>query len=352
MNKILKVLFACSIVTAGILFHSSCNTPTETEETADETEKSYPVETQVINYQIITRTLEYSSDLLAFKEVNYAPSQPARIKKIYVDVGDRVHTGKLLAVMDNTQLTQALSQLESAKSSFRRIDTLYSLGSISEQQYEQAKTQYEVALSNVEFLRENTKLVSPITGIVTEKYYESGELYTAAPNPQTGKSAIVSLMQIHPLKAVVYIPQSYFPQIKEGMEVELSSAIFPDKTFKASVYKKYPVIEKATRSFKTELKINNPKEQLRPGMSADIVLKLKQDSALMVPANAVLKQEGTNNRYIFVNNQGKAKQVYVKTGKRENDLVEITASELLPGSELITEGHSNLLNGYKIKVRK
>jgi membrane fusion protein, multidrug efflux system len=317
-----------------------------------DTKKVYPVRIQKIRKQNIERTLEYTANLVAFEEINYAPASPGRIHKINVEVGDRVKKGQLLVEIDKTQLTQALTQLSSAQSSFERIDTLYKLGSISEQQYEQAETQYELARSNVNFLKENTTLLSPINGIVTGKYFENGEFYSGTPNTAAGKAAVISLMQINPLKAVVSISEMYFPDIKKGMKASVSADVYPDEIFEGSIYKVYPTIDKYTRTFQTEILIGNNSEQLRPGMFARIEIRLGEAKALVVPAISILKQEGTNNRYVFINENGVAKQVDVKLGKRFDDKVELISKDIQEGMELIVNGQANLIDGSKVKVVK
>ena len=214
---------------------------------------------------------------------------------------------------------QAMIQLENAKYNFEKIDTLYQLGSIPEQQYKQTKTQYELARANVEFLKENTTLVSPINGIVSGKYYENGEMYSGAPNTQAGKAAVLSLMQINPLKAIVNISQTYYPDIKKGMQATISTDIYPGKVFYGKVLKIHPTINSNTRTFQVEISVKNNSEILRPGMFTNIQMELKDEEVLVVPAIAVLKQEGTNKRYIFINENGLAKQMEVKLGKRIDD---------------------------------
>jgi RND family efflux transporter MFP subunit len=315
-----------------------------------ETERTFPVTVTPIALQTIDQTIEYTADLKAFEEVHYAPAAPGRINKIYVEIGSQVTKGQKLAEMDQTQLVQARTQLANAKFNFSRIDTLYQLGSISEQQYEQAKTQYELATSNVEYLTENTTLVSPINGIVTAKYYENGELYSGAPNTPAGKAAIVSLMQINPLKAFVSVAQSYFPEITTNQQAVVTTGIYPDKEFHGKVYRIHPTIDAATRTFQVEILVENDTRILRPGMFVNIDLTLQEAEAVVVPAISVLKQEGTNNRYVFLAENGIARQVQVEIGKRIDDKLELKANGIKPGAQLIVKGQANLMNGSKIKI--
>ena len=85
-------------------------------------------------------------------------------------------------------------------------------------------------------------------------------------------------------------------------------------------------------------------------MYSVIELELNREKALVVPAIAVLKQEGTNNRYIFINENGTARQLQVKIGRRFDEKVELIANGVQEGLDLIVEGQASLLNGSRIKV--
>jgi membrane fusion protein, multidrug efflux system len=78
------------------------------------------------------------------------------------------------------------------------------------QQYDQLKTQYDVARSNVDFLKENTRLVAPFSGVISGRYFEPGELYSGAPNTQAGKAAVLSIVQIDRLKPLLPSPKVIF----------------------------------------------------------------------------------------------------------------------------------------------
>lgn len=352
----MKSIINIGMFLMALVFIVSCEQPNsaeaENENEGANRERIFPVKTAKIQKETITRTLNYTANIVAFKEIYYAPAAPGRINKIHVEIGSRVKKGDLLVEMDRTQLNQAKTQLENARFNFQRIDTLYQLGSISEQTYEQTKTQYELAKSNVNFLIENTTLSSPIDGVVTGKYFENGEMYSGAPNTPVGKAAVIALMQINPLKAIVSISQQYFSAVKEGMEADVQVDPLPGKTFKGKVYKVYPTIDPYTRTFQVEVTIDNDNKILRPGMFGDIEIVLKDEETLLVPAIAILKQEGTNNRYVFVHENGTARQIEVTIGERINDKVELKADEIKSGMELIVQGQANLLNGSKVKVVK
>jgi RND family efflux transporter MFP subunit len=343
MKKILFAAFALAITV------SSCS---QKEKPNAKTSESKPEVVKVITLseQTIARTIEYQSTLEPYEEIHFAPAAPGRIESINVEVGDRVSKGQLLVQMDRTQLHQAEIQLKNLATDFRRLDTLQKVGSVAKQQYDQLKTQYEIAQSNVDFLKENTRLVSPFNGIVSGKYFEQGEMYSAVPNTAAGKAAILSLVQIDKLKAMVNISENFFPRIKSGMPAVVTSDIYPDKTFEGKVTLVHPTINAGSRTFQVEITINNPSTQLRPGMYSRVTLNPGETKALLLPALAILKMQGSNERYLFIEENGIAKRISVTLGQRINDNVEVISDQLSQGAKVIISGQARLLDGMKVQV--
>lgn len=313
-------------------------------------EKVINVKTQELKLDTLSRDLEFVLNLLPQDELYLAPTTPGRIEQIKVDIGDHVRKGQLLVQMDKTQLTQAKIQLEQLEVDFQRISALHESNSISQQQYDQMKTQLAVTQKNVKYLEENTTLLAPYSGVITGRYYENGELYSGAPNTQVGKAAIVTLQKINSLKAEVNISETYFPQIKKGEELLITSKVYPDVEFKGKIQRIHPVVDQMTRSFKVELTVANDDLKLRPGMFSKALLILEEEPAIVVPAISVLQQEGTNNRYLFKNENGVAKRVNIKIGKRFDDRLEVISDKIQVGDQLVVVGQSLLSNGDKVKV--
>jgi membrane fusion protein, multidrug efflux system len=310
-----------------------------------------PVRTVGLNFIEISRRITYNANLQAFREVYLASASPGRIERVYVEAGTSVSHGQLLVEMDKTQLRQAQVQLQSIEKDYRRLDTLRRAGSVPQQQYDQMRTQYELALSNVEFLKENTELMAPFSGTVSGKYYENGEMFSGAPNTPAGKAAILSVVQTSRLKALVSVSERYYPHIHTGMPVRLSSDVYHGEIFNGSVISIYPTIDPVTRSFTIELAVPNSDEKLRPGMFARASIELDQVNAFVVPAIAVLKLQGSNERFVFLEKDGRAKRVVVETGDRFDDQVEIVSDEINPGDNLIIAGQARLLDGIEVVVQ-
>jgi membrane fusion protein, multidrug efflux system len=322
------------------------------QETGNELPDKEPVKVMELQYQTISRSVEYPANLIAYEEVHLAPASPGRIEEIHAEVGDRVIKGDLLVQMDRTQLHQAQVQLKNLETDFRRLDTLAKYGSIAEQQYDQLQTQYEVAQSNVEFLSENTRLTSPFNGVITGRYFEPGELYSGAPNTQAGKAAVLSIAQIDRLKAIVSLSENYFPMVKNGMKTTIFTDTYKGREFTGRLFLVHPTIDPVNRTFNVEVLIDNSKRELRPGMFSRVTFNLDEIEAILVPAIAVLKMQGSNERYLFTASGGKANRISVRIGERYDDKIEVFSDELEPGDRIIVSGQGRLLDEAPIEVVK
>ncbi len=342
IKKTLLGIMALAVLT-------SCGAKKNNDSMVQEEEK-IPVRVQKLEKMVVSRTLDYTANLQADEQVFYAPASAGRIHKIYVEVGDRVKKGQLLVEMDKTQLVQAEAQFENIKTEYNRAVQLKKTNSISQQAYDQAVTQYEMNKANLEFLRENTRMIAPFDGVVTGKYFENGEIYSGGAFGGASKPSIIALEKINPLKAYVNLSEQYFLQVKEGTSVSLKSAIFPDRTFEGKVKIVYPTIDPASRTFSVEVQIPNAKEELRPGMYATMNFAVNQTEAMVAPAIAILKLQGSNARYAFLNRDGRAKRVDITLGKRFEDKVEISSPDIKEGDELVVVGQGRLVDGSLLDV--
>lgn len=350
--KLLNILPVTLLLVAGI---SGCSSRNESKVSGAESPgadslRMERVRVMTLDDQVIGKVIEYSSTLKANEEVHLVPSGPGRIDQIFVEVGSRVRKGDPLVQMDQTQLQQATIQLKNLETDFKRLDTLQKVGSVTRQQFDQISTQVEIARTNVGFLMENTRLKAPFDGVISGKYFEDGEMYSGAPNTGTGKAAILSIVQINPLKAMVSIPETYFPLVIQGMKTVISCDIYPGESYTGEIIRKYPTIDPATHSFQVEIRVANPGEKLRPGMFSRVVLELGEVQAMVVPSLAVLKMQGSNERYVFIEQQGAARRLSVDIGQRFDDQVEIISPELKQGDHLIIAGQARLIDGARVEV--
>ena len=344
--KFYKVLILAAALLAGCSQEGK-----KGEATADATGKKEIVRVMELQPQIVARSVEYPATLLPYEEVHLAPAAPGRIEKIYADVGDRIAAGTTLVQMDRTQLHQAEVQLKNLETDFYRLDTLSKYGSIAQQQYDQLKAQYDIARSNVEFLQENTRLVAPFNGVISGRYFEPGEMYSGAPNTQAGKAAVLSIVRIDNLKVETSLSEKYFPLVKKGMETGIKLDVYPDQSFTGKVNRIHPTISPLDRTFKVEIVVNNREGNLRPGMFARVNFDLDEEEAILLPGMAVLKMQGSNDRYLFVEKNGMAQRIAVTIGKRYDDNLEVFSDELQPGDRVVVKGQARLVDGVQVEVR-
>lgn len=333
-----------AIATVALVMGTIVGCGGETTDTANavQTEKIEKVETLTLSKEMVARELELSSTLEGYESMSVAPSLTGKIEHIYVEVGSRVNKGQLLIRMDQNQLNTTRISLNSAQTEFNRVEALKESGSVSQQVYDQTKAQLDNLKQSESFLEENTFVKAQFSGVIAAKNYEDGELYAGTP--------ILTLTQINTLKAIVNIPESYFPLVKKGMKVDVTSDIYPNEIFPATIEIVYPTIDAASHTFQAKVRIPNNSEKIRPGMFAKAKLAIGEVETMVVPYNAVLKLQGSNNRYVFLDRDGVAKRVDVVLGQRFDDRVEVISDEIKEGDKIVVVGQARLIDGIKLDV--
>ena len=308
-----------------------------------EAERVEVVGTMILENHEIERVLNISTNLQGYLTQNVAPSLTGKIEHIFVEVGDRVKEGDMLVRMDQNQYLTSKIQLANLEVEMGRLEALLATGSVSQQTYDQTKVGYDQLKQNLSFLEKNTYVKAPFEGVIAAKTYEDGELYGGQP--------IVVLTQVKKLKALIAVPETYYPLIKEGMKLTVKSDIYPEQTFAATIEVVYPTIDAASHTFQCKVVIPNASEKLRPGMYVTTTLGLGKENTIVVPYQSVEKLIGSNERFVFINENGYAKRVSVKLGQRFDENIEIIAPEIQPGVEYIHKGQSKLVDGVKIEVK-
>ncbi|MDD3063345.1 MAG: efflux RND transporter periplasmic adaptor subunit [Massilibacteroides sp.] len=337
--KAYKRLFLFPMVV--VLFLTSCSG--EKKEVTTEDEKPR-VKIETVTVQSVDQIQEFTATVEANISNNIAPQAHGRIQKLLVEVGDHVKVGQILATMDETVLKQTKIQLDNQELEFKRIDELYKVGGASKSNWDALKTQLEVTRASYNNLKENSRLESPISGIVTARNYDSGDMYSGA-NP------IYTVEQIRPVKLMVNVSESYFTYVKKGQEVEVTMDVYPGEKFSGKVTLVYPTIDASTRTFPVELKIDNANEKVRPGMFARVTLSFGTLDHVVVPDLAVVKQAGSGDRYVYVYKNGKVSFEKVVLGRRMGDRYEII-SGLSDGDQVVVSGQTRLVNGIDVEVVK
>lgn len=310
--------------------------------TTEEQERVEQVRTTVLQPREIEREISVSTNLQGYLTVNVAPSLTGKIEHIFCEVGDDVKKGQALVTMDQTQYKTTKISLANLETERNRIQQLLRTGSATQQQFDQIDAQYSSTKEQLDFLAVNTYCKAPFAGVISAKNYEDGELYSGQP--------IVVLTLIDKLKALVAVPENYFPKFKPGMKLNLTSEIYPGKVFPATVEVVYPTIDASSHTFQVKIVISNDKKLLRPGMYVTTTIGLGKANTIVAPYQAVEKLVGANDRYVFLNDNGRAKRVAVELGQRFDQDIEIIAPEIVPGVEMVVVGQHKLVDGVKLNV--
>ncbi|SCD21154.1 RND family efflux transporter [Proteiniphilum saccharofermentans] len=272
---------------------------------------------------------------------NIAPAMGGRIREIRVDVGSQVRRGQALVTMDKANLSQQQTQVATLKRDYERYKELYEVGGISKQQLDQAKTQLDVAEYALNNLDENTTLTSPVNGVVTARNYDPGDV--------AGQSPILTIESINPVKVKVNVSESYYSQVVKGMPVEVQVDALGGEVFQGSVSLIHPTLDPVSHTFTVEISVPNGDQRLRPGMFARVKMNFGTNERPLLSDRAVLKQVGSNDRYVFVEKDGKAIYTLVQLGVRINDKYEIV-SGLNDGDKVIVQGNTGLIDGVEVEV--
>ena len=292
----------------------------------------------------IPQTETYTATVESDLKNNIAPNTPYRIEKIYVDVGDPVRKGQVLVQLDASNLQQLKLQLENQKIEFNRTAQLYQVGGASKAEYDNAKLQLDVFSTQLKQLMENTQLVAPINGVVTVRNYDNGDMYSNA-------KPILTIEQTNPVKVMVNISEVYYKDIYKGMPIDIQLDAYGDETFYGKVTIVYPTIDLDTHTFPVEVTINNADQRVRPGMFARATVNFGSKNHVLVPDEALVKQIGAGDRYVYVYKDGKVSYNKVHLGKHIGTKYEILDG-VNSGDEVVIAGQSRLANGKEVEVVK
>ena len=301
------------------------------------------VEVAVAQARLVPQESVYASTVEAYAVNNIMPQSGGRIRKINVEVGDYVQRGQVLAEMDRLQLDQLELQVKNDEIEYERLKSLYEEGGVSKSDFETAELGYKVRKSNYNNVKENTILRSPITGYVSARNFDKGDMF--------GMSApIFTVQQVVPVKLLVGVSESEYTKVKKGDKVSLTVDAIPGKTFQGKIERLYPTIDAVTHTFKAEVVVPNADKVLRPGMYARVTVNFGDRKSVIVPDKCLVKQEGTGTRFIYVlGEDSTVSYIPVTVGRHMGAEYEIVAG-LQDGQKVVVKGQAALKDGMKVNV--
>lgn len=301
------------------------------------------VEVAIAQAREVPQENTYAASVQAWAVNNIMPQSGGRIRKVNVEVGDYVVKGQVLAEMDRLQLEQMELQVQNDEIEYERLKGLYEEGGVSKSDFETAELGYKVRRTNLNNLRENTILRSPINGYVTARNFDAGDMFSLS-------APLFVVQQVTPVKLLVGISESEYTKVAKGDEVSLTVDALPGRTFTGKVERLHPTMDAGTHTFKAEVRVPNTDRVLRPGMYARVTVNFGTRRSVVVPDQALVKQEGTGTRFIYVlQEDGTVRYLPVKTGRHIGTEYEITEG-LQDGQTIVVKGHTALRDGVKVNV--
>ena len=301
------------------------------------------VETYTASFMDVPQEDTYSSTVQAYAVNNVVPQSGNRIAKVYVEVGDFVSKGQVLAEMDAVGLTQSALKLANDSTELARLRGLFQAGGISQSDFEAVELAYKVSKSSYDNLLENTVLRAPMGGVITARNYDSGDMYAMA-------SPIYVVQQITPVKILVGISETDYTRVKKGDVVTITADAIPGRTFEGKVNRLYPTIDPATHTFTAEILVTNSDRVLRPGMYVRVTVTFGVYHSIVIPDSAVIKQQGSGQRSVYLlQPDNTVKSVVVTLGRHFEQDYEILDG-LKEGDIVVTKGHSALRDGSQVTL--
>jgi len=319
--------------------------------------------------------------LVARRSVDIAPKISGRVERVFVQVGDRVKDGQLIAQMDARTFQEDLREAEAALrvadatlkgeqaelvdltrklERARRLvekqfvsredfDTLDSQRSAAAAQVELARaqiTQMLARLANAKLRLSEAQLYAPFAGRVEKRLVDPGAMVNAG-------TAIAALVDINPVKVIIPVVEKNYPKISVGQKAIVTCDAFSRQHFEGKVVRMAPVLSQETRTGEVEIEIANPSGQLKPGMFArvDIAIDRRRD-VLLAPEGALVKTPSGHGVFRIAPGgaeTAKVQLVTVAAGNTRNGQIEIDG-ELKPGDRVVTLGANLLKDGQRVRV--
>lgn len=307
--------------------------------------------------KVCTETVRYGNDYRLKPYVGQAEANTSTsvsfptagtLGRVYVEEGQAVKAGQLLAEINPTLLQKALQSAEAllsqARDAYNRMKYLHETNSLPEIQWvetqsklSQAQSAYDIARKNLE----DCRLLAPISGVVGCKFVQTGETVMPA-------QPVMTVLDINKVKVNVSIPEKEIGGIHADTECGVYVAALDGASFKGGRIVKSVQSDPMTHTYPISIHVDNPGGRLLPGMVCDVTFGQTGTPALSVPITAVMAGTG-DSRYVWVVENGTAKRKDIRTGMAYGGRIVVTEG-LQARDSVIVKGMQKLSNGSKVSA--
>ncbi|MGB9862180.1 MAG: efflux RND transporter periplasmic adaptor subunit [Candidatus Saccharicenans sp.] len=383
MSKTQKVLLTVALVIVLLLFWRLGKIIFKKSGGGGPRQAAVAVALAPVENGVIRDLGRFSGTLIPKSQFVVAPKVSGKLKKLYVNIGDRVTRGQVVAQLDDEEYQQQVAQaeadlkvaranfeetksaLELARKDLERAVTLHQKGIYSDAQFDAAQAQYrsqearfkvaEAQVANREAALETARVRLSYTRIIAtwesgnpvryvgERFVDEGALLSV-------NTPIISIVELQPITAVIYATDKDYFRIKVGQEVVVTSTVFADRKFHGRVVRVAPVLKETSRQARVEIDIDNEEGILKPGMFVNVEIEYdKRENARIVPFSSIVVRADRQGVFLADMENRKAKFVPVKVGIVEGEKAEILEPADISGF-VVTLGQHLLQDGMNIIV--
>ncbi len=324
--------------------------------TFDLDEKLPLVTTVKAEEQKFDHFLELQGDVMTKQNVLIYPEMAGTLQEVYVQKGQQVNKGQLLATIDDgglgSQLEQLKTQAELAKTTFERQKRLWEQKIGSEIQYLQAKSNYEAQQNAVKQFQSQlgkSTIRAPFAGIIDDVIKDQGTVVSPGPGSEVFRIVNLSNMYID-----VEVPETYLGSVTKGKEAQVYFPVLGDSAI-TKIRQTGNFINPSNRSFNVEIPVPNKKGNIKPNLTAKVRINdYTSEKAILIPQSIISENaEGEQYAYIAMEpnaeNEAVAKKTIITTGKTQGALIEVLTG-LANGQQVIKEGARSVKDGQKVKI--
>ena len=298
--------------------------------------------------------IEIQANIKTRQNVLLYPEYNGTLKKVYVEEGQKVKKGKLLAQIDDAGLKNQLEQLQIqarlSKTTYERTQRLWNQNIGSEMNLLQAKATYESQLKTVAQLKkqlQRTQILAPFSGTIDEIVANTGA------NLLPGQTPVMRIVNLKKMYTEASVPERYLEQVKKGTSTTVKIPML-DREYATTIRQTGNFINPNNRSFRVETLLPNPDEMIKPNLSCKLKINdYSNPEALMIPMR-IVKENANGKKYIFkLKSDGKdqvyrTEQTFVRLGKNSTDKVEVLEG-IQAGDLLVDEGATIVENNQRVK---